>query len=43
MHRMHHVYEKHINNYGDIVRWDLLFGTYVNLKEFNPVYTLDKM
>ena len=35
MHRIHHEYEKHTNNYGDIVWWDMLFGTYENPKEFN--------
>ncbi|WP_412466173.1 sterol desaturase family protein [Pedobacter sp. KLB.chiD] len=35
MHRIHHEYEKHSHNYGDIVWWDMLFGTYKNPKEFN--------
>ena len=30
MHRIHHEYEKHTNNYGDIVWWDMLFGKYEN-------------
>ena len=34
MHRIHHEYEKHKNNYGDIVWWDMLFGTYENPAEF---------
>ena len=34
MHRIHHEYEKHQNNYGDITWWDMLFGTYENPKEF---------
>lgn len=34
MHRIHHEYEKHTSNYGDIVWWDMLFGTYQNPKEF---------
>ena len=34
MHRIHHEYDKHSNNYGDIVWWDMLFGTYSNPKEF---------
>ena len=34
MHRIHHEYNKHNNNYGDIVWWDMLFGTYENPKEF---------
>ena len=34
MHRIHHEYEKHANNYGDIVWWDMLFGTYHNPEKF---------
>lgn len=34
MHRIHHEYAKHRNNYGDIVWWDMLFGTYENPKDF---------
>lgn len=34
MHRIHHEYNKHANNYGDFVWWDMLFGTYENPKEF---------
>ncbi|MFE8602318.1 sterol desaturase family protein [Archangium violaceum] len=30
MHRIHHEYGKHRDNYGDIVWWDMLFGTYSN-------------
>ncbi len=30
MHRIHHEEGKHRNNYGDIVWWDMLFGTYDN-------------
>jgi sterol desaturase/sphingolipid hydroxylase (fatty acid hydroxylase superfamily) len=30
MHRIHHEKDKHRNNYGDIVWWDMLFGTYQN-------------
>lgn len=30
MHRIHHQERKHRNNYGDIVWWDMLFGTYEN-------------
>lgn len=30
MHRIHHQYQRHRNNYGDLVCWDLLFGTYEN-------------
>lgn len=34
MHRIHHEYNRHKNNYGDIVWWDMMFGTYENPKEF---------
>lgn len=30
MHRIHHQYGRHKHNYGDIVWWDMLFGTYEN-------------
>jgi sterol desaturase/sphingolipid hydroxylase (fatty acid hydroxylase superfamily) len=30
MHRIHHRFGRHRNNYGDIVCWDMLFGTYEN-------------
>lgn len=30
MHRLHHQHGRHRNNYGDIVWWDMLFGTYEN-------------
>jgi sterol desaturase/sphingolipid hydroxylase (fatty acid hydroxylase superfamily) len=33
MHRIHHQYQRHKNNYGDIVCWDILFGTYENPAE----------
>ncbi|HJU07536.1 MAG TPA: hypothetical protein VJ727_03550 [Rhodanobacteraceae bacterium] len=35
MHRIHHQYGRHRNNYGDITWWDMLFGTYENPREFN--------
>lgn len=35
MHRIHHEYGKHRNNYGDITWWDMLFGTYENPLEWN--------
>ena len=35
MHRIHHQYGRHTNNYGDIVWWDMLFGTYENPQEFD--------
>ncbi|HWG10618.1 MAG TPA: sterol desaturase family protein [Rhodanobacteraceae bacterium] len=34
MHRIHHQYGRHLNNYGDITLWDMLFGTYDNPREF---------
>ena len=37
MHRIHHQHNSHKNNYGDIVWWDMMFGTYENPKEF--IYT----
>lgn len=41
MHRIHHEYEKHSHNYGDIVWWDMLFGTYQNPKEFRSTCGFD--
>ena len=35
MHRIHHKYQSHKNNYGDITWWDMLFGTYENPEEWN--------
>jgi sterol desaturase/sphingolipid hydroxylase (fatty acid hydroxylase superfamily) len=35
MHRIHHQHERHRNNYGDIVWWDMLFGTYENPSTWN--------
>ena len=34
MHRVHHQYGRHKNNYGDITCWDMLFGTYENPKQW---------
>jgi sterol desaturase/sphingolipid hydroxylase (fatty acid hydroxylase superfamily) len=34
MHRVHHQHGRHRNNYGDIVWWDWLFGTYENPARF---------
>lgn len=34
MHRIHHQFDRHRNNYGDITWWDMLFGTYENPKEW---------
>lgn len=42
MHRIHHEYEKHSHNYGDIVWWDMLFGTYRNPKEFTATCGFDE-
>lgn len=41
MHRIHHEYGKHKNNYGDVVWWDMIFGTYENPKEFNSTCGFD--
>lgn len=41
MHRIHHEYKKHSNNYGDIVWWDMLFGTYSNPKKFESTCGFD--
>jgi sterol desaturase/sphingolipid hydroxylase (fatty acid hydroxylase superfamily) len=35
MHRIHHRFGRHRNNYGDIVWWDMLFGTYENPSTFD--------
>jgi sterol desaturase/sphingolipid hydroxylase (fatty acid hydroxylase superfamily) len=42
MHRIHHQYGRHKNNYGDIVWWDMLFGTYENPKEFTGTCGFDE-
>lgn len=42
MHRIHHEYEKHTHNYGDIVWWDMLFGTYQNPKTFTSTCGFDQ-
>jgi sterol desaturase/sphingolipid hydroxylase (fatty acid hydroxylase superfamily) len=34
MHRIHHQYGSHKNNYGDLACWDILFGTYENPPRF---------
>jgi sterol desaturase/sphingolipid hydroxylase (fatty acid hydroxylase superfamily) len=34
MHRIHHRFGQHKNNYGDITWWDMLFGTNENPKEW---------
>lgn len=35
MHRIHHQFNRHKNNYGDFVFWDMMFGTYENPKTWN--------
>jgi sterol desaturase/sphingolipid hydroxylase (fatty acid hydroxylase superfamily) len=42
MHRIHHQYDRHKNNYGDITWWDMLFGTYENPKEWVHTCGFDK-
>ena len=41
MHRIHHQYGRHKNNYGDIVWWDMLFGTYENPALFTATCGFD--
>jgi sterol desaturase/sphingolipid hydroxylase (fatty acid hydroxylase superfamily) len=41
MHRIHHQHGRHKNNYGDIVWWDMLFGTYENPQEFKHTCGFD--
>lgn len=41
MHRIHHKYNYHRNNYGDIVWWDMLFGTYENPETFTGTCGFD--
>jgi sterol desaturase/sphingolipid hydroxylase (fatty acid hydroxylase superfamily) len=41
MHRIHHQHGRHRNNYGDIVWWDMLFGTYENPQEFKHTCGFD--
>lgn len=42
MHRIHHQYGRHKNNYGDITWWDMLFGTYENPKEWRDTCGFDR-
>ena len=42
MHRIHHQYHHHRNNYGDIVWWDMMFGTYENPREWNDSCGFDE-
>ncbi len=41
MHRIHHQHGLHRNNYGDIVWWDMLFGTYENPRVFTATCGFD--
>jgi len=41
MHRVHHQHGRHRNNYGDIVWWDWLFGTYENPASFDAACGFD--
>lgn len=41
MHRIHHQYQRHRNNYGDITWWDMLFGTYENPAEWTHTCGFD--
>jgi sterol desaturase/sphingolipid hydroxylase (fatty acid hydroxylase superfamily) len=41
MHRIHHEHGRHKNNYGDIVWWDMLFGTYENPELFTKTCGFD--
>jgi sterol desaturase/sphingolipid hydroxylase (fatty acid hydroxylase superfamily) len=41
MHRIHHEYGRHRNNYGDFVWWDMLFGTYENPPFFTSTCGFD--
>jgi len=41
MHRIHHQYKRHKNNYGDITWWYMLFGTFKNPAEFKATCGFD--
>jgi sterol desaturase/sphingolipid hydroxylase (fatty acid hydroxylase superfamily) len=41
MHRIHHQYGRHRNNYGDITWWDMLFGTYENPADWRDTCGFD--
>ena len=41
MHRIHHQFERHKNNYGDVVWWDWMFGTYENPEHFEATCGFD--
>jgi sterol desaturase/sphingolipid hydroxylase (fatty acid hydroxylase superfamily) len=40
-HRVHHQHGRHLNNYGDLPLWDLLFGTFENPREFTATCGFD--
>lgn len=41
MHRIHHQYGRHKSNYGDVVWWDMIFGTYENPETFEATCGFD--
>ena len=41
MHRIHHEYGRHENNYGDLAIWDMLFGTWENPPTFTSTCGFD--
>jgi sterol desaturase/sphingolipid hydroxylase (fatty acid hydroxylase superfamily) len=42
MHRIHHQYNYHRNNYGDFAIWDMIFGTFENPKTWNEKCGFDE-
>jgi hypothetical protein len=36
LHSVHHEFDVHRNNYGDIPLWDRMFGTYQDATDFVP-------
>ncbi len=40
-HRVHHQHGRHLNNYGDLPLWDLLFGTFENPRKFTATCGFD--
>lgn len=43
MHRIHHEYNRHKNNYGDFVFWDMMFRTYENPKTWSGRCGFDEL
>ena len=41
MHRIHHQYGRHRNNYGDLPIWDMMFGTFDNPPRFEATCGFD--